>query len=233
MSSVLVHAQTLEHTYNTAIGLFKVDFNECVYTNFNEATKTLKIYDINHSLLKTIVINTNDTDIAVGYVSKKLFNQDNQFEFLLTSTSPSKSVKIYNEQGNAIFTKNSNTYIGVSIQNTQAGTKMIVNSSTVNGSIITPYVEIYSLTGELFWIFSPTQPEPLIEDRSFAYPNPTDGYLIIPGESNSTVRIFNINGSLVEEYKCTENCTFNTYRLSPGEYIYEVNGLKKGRFIKL
>jgi hypothetical protein len=85
--AIISEAQTLEHTYNGNAFWVKLSETEIVYQVFDIPSKTLRIYDINHNLIKTIVVNTSDEIYGVANLSRTLFNLDSQFEFTAYSSS--------------------------------------------------------------------------------------------------------------------------------------------------
>jgi len=133
--AIKTEAQTLEHTYNGSALWVKLSETEIVYQVFDVFSKTLRIYDINHNLIKTIVVNTSDEIFGVSNLSRTLFNLDTKFEFTAYSSSAPYSVKIYDENGNSFFTKNTDGTAVPIVRNTNAGTKMIISEFTTIGAV--------------------------------------------------------------------------------------------------
>ncbi|HRG59842.1 MAG TPA: T9SS type A sorting domain-containing protein [Bacteroidia bacterium] len=224
------NSQTLEHTYNNAgISIAKTSDTEFVYYGYDEPTKTVRIYDSGHSLIKTIVLNTTDGSTAIGNVSRKLFNLDNQFEILVYNNTAPNYVKIYDESGNAFFTKPTTSLSYPVVINTTSGTKMIIRDYIINGTTVINTSYVYSLAGTLQGI-KPV--DELESTKSLAYPNPTNDLILIPSSANSTIEVYNTTGILIDKYISNGYSTYNAAKLPSGMYIYKIDGTESGNFIK-
>lgn len=218
--AIISEAQTLEHTYNGNAFWVKLSETEIVYQVFDIPSKTLRIYDINHNLIKTIVVNTSDEIYGVANLSRTLFNLDSQFEFTAYSSSAPYSVKIYDENGNSFFTKNTVGTAVPIVRNTNSGTKMIISEFTITGAVTTYTTYVYSLIGT-------AQALKPIEDSNaqLAYPNPTGEYLIIPTKTNETIEIIDIQGNFVKSFISDGTNNLNISNLTPGVYLDQTQKL--------
>ncbi len=197
----------------------------------------IKIYNLNHSLWKTI-----NLSIPVGFslsdvanVSEELFNLDGSVELSYSyanySTSPVQyETKIINETGSVLLTiPNCNAaYAGSTGTN---GWKLIAWIS--GGS--NPSRDIYSLpgTGTNLGLNDDNEVD-YFDAFGLAYPNPTNQiinleYSIPTGSNSGQIEISDINGNILNTY-IVDN-TFSTLSLditnfSTGTYFYKmiVNG---------
>ena len=112
-------------------------------------------------------------------------------------------------------------------------TKCNVQGSSTSGSVETYYEDIYSLPGTL-----PTD----IADQTpgvnqNVFPNPAQEYIFIPltltGNGNTTLRIFKLNGQLMDSKEIIGNVPslrINVQSYPAGEYFYKYNNLS-GKFV--
>jgi hypothetical protein len=218
-------AQTLEHTFPHLVNIFQVGSTEFVYTNFTPSTKTLKIYNSDYNLIKTIVANTTDSIMGGGFhISRTLFNNDNNFEFVIYG--PSKFYVI-GENGNILFTKNTGSQYGAipSVKNTANGTKMLV--PIYSNNVISGH-EVYSLSGTLLRTANVQE-----QEQALPYPNPSSQFIFLPiNDANALVQVYSITGAMVDEFTANNNHSYNTGNLPVGEYFYKLNGSFGGRFLK-
>lgn len=219
IASIFCKAQTLEHSYPENVFLTKISDTEYVYQSFDIISKTLKIYNINHSLIKTIVLNTSDPISAILHLSKTLFNLDQQFEFVSYSTNAPYSVKVFDESGNVFFTKNTTAFAYPNIRNTNNGTKLVIADSGSSS--------VYSLTGTVQGI------KPLDNDNlKLSFPNPANDYILIHTEENNIVDIIDLNGKIIQSYNADGISPLDISNLKAGVYYYRINGIETSKFIK-
>ena len=153
---------TLEHiydsasVYNTCAGeveqLLVVDFEVSgnQYVKINRCGQVIDVYNMSHSLVKTITLTSMLSSHPMGdvlYLSQHLFNTDSLIEFMFTL--PPNYTGIYNENGVLLFSDTSAPLIHVNyplqqypIYNTSVGTKMIL--SCRNGQ-----AKVFGLAGTL------------------------------------------------------------------------------------
>ena len=114
---------TLEHKYDSASDyqdniLMIVNFAVSGerYVRINIQGKTINIYDMTHSLLKSISYagfpqSTGNTTIL--YLSENLFTTDSKIDFMYLYSDATKSnTLIYNEDGTLIFQADSLKHVG-------------------------------------------------------------------------------------------------------------------------
>ena len=101
---------TLEHSYNYAVSVVNLSVSGYKYSALDATTQEVKLFNLNHSLWKTITLNipSGYTLQSTNFISEKLFNLDNNVELLYTyyQTSPSTSYvsKIISETGAVLLT---------------------------------------------------------------------------------------------------------------------------------
>lgn len=248
----------LENNYSTppfsiqcGLTLIKLDLSGEKYFFFDIQNKIIKLYNLNHSLFKTINIpnlptyrssNTSSL-VSVAYLSENLFNSNSSIEyvafdghyFVFNSAFDYGSMRVYDETGAIIFNgdslmpclKSDATYNGYEgngdfIFNTPAGTKMILFSYKNN----TPSQRVYSLPGQLV---SSIQKNNESYNNALPFPNPTNNSITLPyklesGKDGKLV-INDINGKILFEYKIDttfDNVLIDTNTMTAGNYFYSI-----------
>ena len=231
LAGLVVKAQTLEHEYSTWVGYAKVNSNEGVYYSYNQKLRIISIYNMNHSLIKSITANVSDTTLSCNNLSKVLINTNpTDFEFIL---SGGRSSYIIGDNGSILttFSGKSNTLISsVYPINTINGAKLIV--SYYDTPYYNPRYLIYSLIGTF------AGKKELTEDQTdlLPYPNPTQQLITLQLENKTTslvqVSIYNITGQQVDNLLTQGNVLYDASKLSTGEYYYTENGKYSGKFVK-
>jgi hypothetical protein len=210
------------------------------YVKINKCGKNLKLYDLNHNLLKTINIanlpNDGAPNYQIGtflYLSEKLFNSDNKMEYMYVMTSPTFSTMIYNEDGTLLFSEPGAPMVLMNVHqlqfpiyNTSQGTKMILSYS--NGQ-----AKVFGLTGTLTTAIQKNSGELLNSNYSSLSnpsPNPFSNQTIInytlpQGVSEGEIVIFDIQSKEIKRFKVDN--TFNNLIISgseiaSGTYYYQL-----------
>ena len=213
-SVITANAQiTLENTYpsNTrSLGQFfqtvKLAVSGTKYVAINTDSSKITLYNLDHTLFKTINISVTNSNDAVAYISEHLFDTDDGIEYLIGSFDLD-FLTVYNEDGSVVWTESDcsqKCFIGWQvigsvqpIVNTDSGTKMIVHieSSGVSGPI-----KVYGLPGTLL-----TGKKGLegngdeIPEQFKIYPNPSQDYSYIDyelpkGNDKGEIVIYDITG---------------------------------------
>ena len=249
---------TLEHTYDSAstiaaVGPQGAEQSQLMIINFevsgeryvriNKWGKTISVYDMNHSLLKTISLSSfpmsSSNQIGVVlYFSEKLFDLDAGMEFMYGVMTPTIFYTgIYNDDGSLIFSDTCAPMIlpniptqQYPIYNTSLGTKMILSYPNMQA-------KVFSLPGTLTTGVQNGN-EQLIQAQGGAisnlYPNPTSGavtlqYELPKGETSGEIVLYNQQGAEVKRYKVDD--TFNDLildntQLPAGTYFYQLQTSK-------
>lgn len=224
-------AQTLEHTYDAQISISKTKPNEMVYYYYNQKSREIFIYNLDHTFIMSIKAKVSDTILYAGLVTRTLFNSNNSFEFALNG---GKTFYIIGEDGNIIFSKSGGPNI-YSIQsfayNTTNGTKMNLLYNYITTNIYSYKTEVYSLEGMLL------NKKDLTKDETYLpYPNPTTQFITLQTsnkpDEDATIEIYNNTGQLMDSFIAKGTISYDTFKLEPGIYYYKSNGTYSGNFIK-
>ncbi len=213
---------TLEHTYtvqntNAYISVCNLANSGYKYQITDLTAGQIKLYNLNHSLWKTLTIPAMPTYTVLGVynISESLFNTDGQVEFLVyyyTTTAPAQYyVKVLSETGSLIGDFPNRGLNGVFDTGTN-GIKLLLTDANLTR-------EVWSLPG--------TSTNLGVNDNNefegnplLAYPNPSNNIITIPYELNQgslgNIIIYNSNGQLIETL--TIDNTFNTIELDVTDY---------------
>ena len=240
---------TLIHTYDSAASVsingnvsqlmiinFEVSGEK--YVNINRWGKYISIYDMNHSLIKTISLidlplNTSGQVGDILYISEQLFDTDTGIEFMYcyNSTTTNYTTQIYNDDGSFMFSENGAPLVKVNyplqqypVYNTSQGTIMIL--SYENGQ-----AKVFSLPGTLSENIAKANID-LVAQNSISnpYPNPAVNttqvdYELPKGINHGEIVFYNLQGKEVKRFQVDK--TFNTLListsdLSAGTYYYQL-----------
>lgn len=241
---------TLEHDYDSAstyssgspalmdqLMIINFEISGERYVRINRHGKTICIYDMNHSLIKTIDFSsfpqasTANNYLTILYFSENLFDTDSGTEFMYIANTGTPYTGIYNDDGSLIFSDNCAPLTPASwppqqypIYNTSNGTKMILSYQNMNA-------KVFSLPGILSTSIENTNNNLLSQNSiSNAYPNPSLNstqidYALPNGTNQGEIVFYNIQGKEVKRFKVDN--TFNsliisTSDLSTGTYYYQL-----------
>lgn len=248
----------LEHTYDSAslynscqgkqnqLMLVKFEtLGEC-YVKVNRCGSSIKIYNINHSLIKTISLANvpipappYDSPQDVLYISEKLFNTDSKIEFMYVNVNSTYTTIVYNENGTVLFSDAGAPLVRPNyhlqqfpIYNTSQGTKMVL--SYKNGD-----AKVFGLSGTLSLSVKQLN-ETLMEQSmlSNARPNPSVNgtqisYALPEGNHEGIIVFYDVQGREVKRFEVDDSfdhISLNKNDLSSGTYIYQLqfDGKKSG-----
>ena len=241
--STMVYAQvTLEKTFNGAIGFFGMSVSdidlglEPFYVMIQSDSNKIELYNASdYSLYKSVPANFDlkHRTSSISAVSRKLFDIDDQVEFLLhlswsDGIYTKKTTYLLNEDGDIEMTfaeGGSFSFHRVNGQN-----RMAISTGSF-GNYIT---KIYSLPGTISTeVEQSCQPSLL----SMPYPNPANTTIHLPYQlqqgTTATLQVFNPQGQLVVEKQVGsmfDEVLLDVSSYTPGTYIYTVNG-QNGRFV--
>ncbi|MFI5164430.1 MAG: T9SS type A sorting domain-containing protein [Bacteroidia bacterium] len=252
--AINVNAQIVwEHTYDTAstfntIGpngaegsqlmIVKFEVSGERYVNINRWGKYISIYDINHSLLKTISMasfpmNYYNKTGDVLYLSEKLFDTDSGIEFMYIANPNGQTyyTGIYNEDGSLIFSDTGAALIQLNfiqqqypIYNTSQGTKMIL--SYQNGQ-----AKVFSLPGTLTTAIEVANQSLLAQSSiSNPYPNPTNNstridYQLPDGVNQGEIVFYDLQGKEIRSFKVDrtfDHLLISTSDIPAGTYFFQL-----------
>lgn len=241
---------TLENVYSHGdLKLCNLSSGGYKYYLLDKANNQIVMYDMNHSIYRTINVIPpagSYTYTYVKFLSDKLFDTDNLIEFVIgyRNTSPPFDIpsKIYNENGSLLL--QSYYQDEFSVLNV-GGIFKLKKYSTVSGS--SDSTKIYSLPGELpcdacggtAGIVKSNYNSGLMDNP---FPNPTNGQLTIPyhfsnGETRGKIVVYDVTGKEIYEFKVDNtftNLIIDTQNFSSGTYYYKLktsNGISDAKKI--
>ena len=247
---------TLEHTYPQASSgayyyLQVVHFTTAGYKYeiVDTASNVIALYNLNHSLYKTINIPTQPQPSQywnIEYVSDELFNTTpTDIEYLITGAYAIPYVyyvRIYDENGVVLFAKDSvtvSTVYGATVRApiyyTPLGVKMILDCKKCSNNS----ASIYSLPGILpcndcsngivsGLINSGTRESEM--GISNSYPNPTNSttridYTFPNGVDQGEIVFYDLQGKEIKRYKVDrtfDHLLISTADIPAGTYFYQL-----------
>lgn len=225
---------TLEHTYNDAsqIQLANLSISGDKYVIHDYPNNEVRLYNLNHSLWKTITIpQYAGYDInGVFLVSEELFDTDNLVELWLNynnvNWSDWKGV-IINENGVVII--DIGDFSGYVAPDNNNNFKMLVkaNNSTIS--------KVYSLPGTLpcgacGGLGVNKTPQAKQTKLSNPIPNPSSNqtkieYELPAGVNKGSIEIYNTNGQLLNSYnvdRTFSSLILDNSELNSGVYYYQL-----------
>jgi hypothetical protein len=247
---------TLEHTYDSAstfmafgsgvstnsqLMIIKFEISGERYVKINRWGKVIEVFNINHSLVKTISLQSLVTNPDIGdimYISEQLFDTDPDIDYMYCTSSPVHT-SIYNEDGTLLFSDSAGPAIRFNIPvqqlpiyNTSQGTKMILSYENPDNS--PGPAKVYNLPGTLTEGIAEAnnnliamQTQSIVSD---AYPNPTNNttqidYIFPEGINEGEIVFYDLMGNEVKRFKVDK--TFNTLLVSTadiaaGTYYYQL-----------
>lgn len=251
----VAHSQiALENVYPNggAKKLGVVHLTSSGYKYFESDTDQIVLYNLNHSVFKTINIpqqaDVNPFTWMIYYVSEELFNTNpNDVEYVISYgewIGNTNRLKIYDENSNLLFSRDSfllGGIVGDGVQKsgivyTSNGVKMTLSRQGINGP-----VEVYSLPGVLPCnectagvITGLAQSESNAgipqEFLPNPYPNPTNNYTTITYELPNEVKtgeivFYNMVGQEVKRFTVSNSFTtllISANDLAVGTYHYNL-----------
>lgn len=239
LAGMSVFAQPVyEHSYSESASIAFLDNLGEVYYTMDVVNKQCLIYDMDHTLLRTIDLPTPDGYYLadIEYLSEKLFNQDGLVElvYIYSKYVPTNlsyyytfETRLINENGVDLLTLPSGSGLTSVIETPGQGKKFLVYE--YNYSVI-PYLtktHVYSLPEVTTKSVSHT----LTKLQGNAWPNPADQLVNIPvnlpeGVYSGSLDIVDMNGRKVLSFPITPetgNVVLPAGQLSSGTYLYQVH----------
>jgi hypothetical protein len=215
-----------EETYVGSAGLSQIANNEFNYYYFDVNTYNCVVRNINHQLVKSIAIplGANETLASITYLSKYLFDTDDEMELIYTysywyqsdtSWFLSYHSKVLNEDGSILLDMPGAQYFDVINYNT--GSKLMNWIYDFSLSSYPVETNVYSLPGTYNNI-----KEGLLDQSYHAYPNPCEQSIYLPlRDGVHSLQILNSNGQTIDHIHTGKQdlISFNVNELSPGVYF--------------
>lgn len=214
----------------------------------------IKLYNLDHSIYKTINIPEIDSSISstmVKYaknnhtdqfcVSEHIFDLDDEIEFLYKSITTYGWAKfiLFNEDGEILWERDS-IFGSVLIYDTDNGLKMIVKNTLLSSGVYYPAsrTEVFGLPGILMKSLS----EEIEFANNSAYPNPASNQITIDftlpnNDVSGEIKLFDVNGIFISSYDIDDtfgNLIINISDFTSGNYYYTLtsaSGSSTSKFI--
>ncbi|MCK9616210.1 MAG: T9SS type A sorting domain-containing protein [Lentimicrobiaceae bacterium] len=235
--SLALRAQiVLEHTYLGYANVVNLAISGYKYSVFNTQNNTLKLYNTDHSLWKSIAL-----DIPSGYtfntvqnISETLFNLDNLVEFTysyyITTTNVVYETKVGNEEGNTLLTI-PGAVMAYAVECEDLHAKLLAYIYDYSVTPVNQQTKVYSLPGEIFPVDIPLNsgknevllnacPNPARNYTKISYHFPDakpEGELILTDGQGRVVKTYHIDNNF-------DNLIIDTSGFSPGMYLYTISG---------
>jgi hypothetical protein len=235
-SSLLAQLE-FEKKYDESVNLCYLESVGEVYYSMDVINKQCHIYRMDHSLYKSIPIPAPEGYYLsdVQFVTETLFNQDALVElvysytrYVPTTTSYyyTYETRLINENGTIIETWPGAGYTNV-IETPGHGKKFLVYEYNYSVIPYRTYTHVYSLPESGINAMQGT-----VQPRTspLPYPNPADQLIHIPllfpsGDSEGTLELFDLKGSLILAYPVTDSephVILPTAHLASGTYLYSL-----------
>jgi hypothetical protein len=210
------------------VSLREVDSGVWKYIVYN-GWDSLYLFNLDHSFDHWIIIKdsalTSHWDLQISYFSKKLFDLDDKYEYMIGSGSV---IRVYKEDGTLIF--GCEQCFPKDLVNTPEGVKMLIGYDYYGKTAV------FSLPGRLpsgNAIRSGVNPSSIISTNSLptsVYPNPSTGqvhiaYTLPEGVSSGEIIITDIKGVEIKRYKVRNffsDILIQNSDLPSGSYFYKV-----------
>lgn len=239
---------TLDNTYTTGIvnninfTIVKLSSSGYKYVSPNQTAKTITLYNLNHTIFKTIIIPASITNFwSFHFISETLFNTNtSDVECFVRENTPKTKCYVIDETGAIIFSKDSadftnNVYnIPPWLSYSTGGVKMILHS-TVNDKVF-----IYNLPGNLVCndctsgvISSVTElSNSGNPTNSISYPNPSSNeikikYALPQDNPKAKISFYSLDGKELKTFDIDNHIDFMTIDkatlgASSGMYLYKI-----------
>lgn len=238
MGLALIAQPVFEKKYNESANIILLESIGEVYYSMDVINKQCNIYNMDHSLYKSISIPTlPDYYLSnVQYVSEKLFNDDNLVELVYSYTKfvPTETSYYYtyetiliNENGTILLTIPGAGHSDV-IETPDHGKKFLLYEYDYSLIPYRTYTHVYSLPESTTKSADYTRST---MDLGNAYPNPAAQQVHIPvqlpnGHHSGTLELFDVHGQMTKSFPVTGitgHYTMPTNQLIPGTYIYHLS----------
>lgn len=223
----------LEKVYDHSLASTRINASEYKYFLMDVAKSECRIYNLDHTLFKTISISL-PTDYYLNdikFVTQNLFNSDSNIELWFSAYNwvPVGSdgyyryiSRVIDETGKELTSIPNGVYAYI-IRSGEEQYKMAVyayDNSFWPGSVKT---HIFSIPG------TQTAAHYALAKLADPFPNPTGGVINLPlpaGENSGKLQVFSVTGHLITETILTGQPVFrlNASGWAPGTYTYRIVG---------
>jgi hypothetical protein len=227
-----------EHTFDESATICSLENLGEIYYSMDVINKQCLIYDMNHTLLKSIPLPTPEGYYRadIQHVSETLFNEDNLLElvYIYSKYVPTETsyfytfkTKLINEQGTVLLTLPDGVGYTEVLETTENGKKFLAYEYNYSVIPYRTYTHVYGLPD------SPTKSVNRQVERveaAHAWPNPASGQVHIPaplpeGTHVGSLVITDMGGRKLFEVPVTsdnQHVVLPTRQFAPGTYLYQV-----------
>ncbi len=228
-----------EHTFSESAGIISLENLGEIYYSMDVVNKRCYIYDMDHTLLKSISLTTPTGYylVDIQHISEKLFNQDDLIELVYIYSKYNTEFYYYtfetrliNENGTDVISIPTGSGYTSVVETSGQGKKFLVYEYDYS---VIPYetsTHVYSLPEATTKAVSHS----LTQLQGAAYPNPANRLINIPvslpnGVSSGTLDLMDMNGRKVLSYPVSQakgNVVLPTSQLKSGTYLYQINTIE-------
>lgn len=216
------------------------------YYSVDPNNKILRIYNLNHSLWKSInILVPTGYNFGIYNISETLFNTDNSVEVAYCTHTISMNPFTINYEGRVMSETGSLIKVipncaSMQVYNTGSnGFKLFATIDSV-GKTSVKNVEVYSLVGSLPSALTVNE---ISQDEitSSLYPNPSServriDYELPSGTSTGEVILCDLNGAELKRYQVDRSFSsldLNNQDLPSGTYFYKINAGSSSSTMKM
>jgi hypothetical protein len=225
----------LENNYPGSTTLTKLAISGDKYFMMDWTNNNCKIYNMNHSLWKTINLPVPSGWYLydIRYVSETLFNLDPKVELVYVYYMYdavlqyySYVTKVINEDGSVLLSVDGGAY-SEALAASAGNYKFLVYDYDYSVSPYTLNTLVYAVPGQLV----SDEPVTSVSMNMAAYPNPATHKINIPynlpdGTESAEIVLYDMHGTKLKAYtvdKTFSTLTINTSGMPGGLYYYHVN----------
>ena len=236
VTSALLAQPVFEHTYDESATICQLENLGEIYYSMDVVNKRCLIYDMDHSLLKSIPLPTLEGYYLadIQHVSETLFNEDNLLElvyifskYVPTATSYyyTFEARLINEQGTIILSLPGVGYTEV-LETADHGKKFLAYEYDYSVIPYRTYTHVYGLPESATKSVDRQNEQP----EAYAWPNPSSSQVHIPvalpdGINTGSLVITDMGGHGLLTYPITSadnRVLLPARQFSPGTYLYHV-----------
>lgn len=238
MGMSLLSQPVFENFYDESANICQLESLGEVYYSMDVISKRCLIYNMEHSLLKSISLPTPEGYYLedIQHLSEHLFNDDDLIElvYIYSKYMPSElsyyysfETKLINENGIDLLSLPSGAGFTEVIETAEHGKKFLVYKYDYS---VIPY-RIYTYVYALPELSDPAANYAINGlNPGYAYPNPAGQQLRIPvnlpeGVLSGSLEIMDLNGRKILSYPVRESMgqvRLSTQQLAPGTYMYKL-----------
>jgi len=229
---------TLQHTYNYSTAVVKLETLGYKYYLMDVPTKQVRIYNMDHSLFKTINCTVPNGYFLsdIKFVSENLFNSDSQIELAYTYYKyVSTSTSYYYIYGAKVITED-----GTVLQPIDGAQYLYVNKTGDTEYKLFAYCFDYSVFPEKVWtniynisgspVFSASISDKQQDVLLNAWPNPASEVIRLEYElplnvKSASLNVYDTSGRKIKDFVIdshSDHIAMNVNDLAAGTYLFNI-----------